>query len=147
MAYWLIKSEPFKYSWQQLERDGSTFWDGVRNHVAKQHLLAMQVGDEALFYHSNEGKACVGIARIVATATPDPTATAADLTKNGTNPWVGVRVAPVRALPNPVTLAQVKADPRLQAMALLKYQRLSVQPVTAPEWAIMLSLANETTRR
>lgn len=142
MAYWLMKSEPFKYSWAQLEKDGETFWDGVRNHVAKQHLLAMRLGDEALFYHSNEGKECVGVVRITQTATPDPTVTPADLTKDGLNPWVGVRVAPVVALTKPVTLAQVKSEPRLQAMALLKYQRLSVQPVTAAEWAVVQQLAH-----
>jgi predicted RNA-binding protein with PUA-like domain len=136
-----MKSEPFKYSWQQLEYDGATFWDGVRNHVAKHHLLNMQVGDEALFYHSNEGKACVGIMKIIQAASPDQTVAPDELSKDGTNPWVGVRVAPVRTLKNPVSLALVKAEPRLQNMALLKYQRLSVQPVTPAEWAVVLELA------
>jgi predicted RNA-binding protein with PUA-like domain len=140
MAYWLMKSEPFKYSWDDLVRDGTTFWDGVRNHLAKQHLLAMRVGDEALFYHSNEGKACVGIMRITQAATPDPTAAPDELAKDGRNPWVGVRVAPVAPLKAPVTLAMVKAEPRLQQMALLKQQRLSVQPVTPAEWAVVLRL-------
>jgi predicted RNA-binding protein with PUA-like domain len=141
MAYWLMKSEPFKYSWSQLEKDGATFWDGVRNHVAKNYLLAMQVGDEAFFYHSNEGKACVGIVKIIQTATPDQTVQPDELKADGTNPWVGVRVAPLRALKNSVSLATVKAEPRLQEMALLKYQRLSVQPVTPAEWAVVLELA------
>lgn len=141
MAYWLMKSEPFKYSWDQLVRDGETFWDGVRNHVAKNHLLAMRVGDEALFYHSNEGKACVGVVRVTQTATPDPTVLPDELNKAGVNPWVGVRVAPVKALKNPVTLAMVKAEPRLQTMALLKFQRLSVQAVTLQEWQIVQELA------
>jgi predicted RNA-binding protein with PUA-like domain len=136
-----MKSEPFKYSWQQLEKDGSTFWDGVRNHVAKNHLLAMCVGDEALFYHSNEGKACVGVMKIIQAASPDQTVAHDELSKDGTNPWVGVRVAPLRALDRPVTLAVVKAEPRLHSMALLKYQRLSVQPVTPQEWQIVMKLA------
>ncbi|MCA3243693.1 MAG: EVE domain-containing protein [Alphaproteobacteria bacterium] len=140
-AYWLMKSEPFKYSWEQLLHDGETFWDGVRNHVAKNHLLTMQKGDEALFYHSNEGKACVGVMRITQTATPDATVTDDELSKDGTNPWVGVRVAPLHPLATPVTLARVKAELRLQQMALLKYQRLSVQPVTPVEWAIVQELA------
>ncbi len=136
-----MKSEPFKYSWQQLEADGSTFWDGVRNHLAKQHLMAMRVGDEALFYHSNEGKACVGIMRITGPAVPDATAQPDALNKDGTNPWVGVTVAPVRALRQPVTLAAIKAEPKLQNMALIKFQRLSVQPVTAAEWAVIQTMA------
>lgn len=144
MAYWLMKSEPFKYSWDQLVRDGETFWDGVRNHVAKNHLLAMRVGDEALFYHSNEGKACVGVVRITQTATPDLTVLPDELNKAGANPWVGVRVAPLKALKNPVTLAMVKAEPRLQTMALLKFQRLSVQPVTPTEWVVVQGLGSNS---
>ena len=141
MAYWLMKSEPSTYSWAQLVKDGETFWDGVRNHMAKNNLLAMQLGDEALFYHSNEGKACVGIMRVVKVAAPDPSVNKDELAKNGSNPWVGVRVQPLKALPTPVTLAMVKAEPKLQTMALLKYQRLSVQPVTPREWQRVLQLA------
>jgi predicted RNA-binding protein with PUA-like domain len=141
MAYWLIKSEPFVYSWEMLVKDGETFWNGVRNHTAKQNLLAMKVGDEALFYHSNEGKACVGIVKITHTATPDETVEPDELKKDGTNPWVGVRVAPLKPLKNPVTLAMVKATSKLNEMALLKYQRLSVQPVTGGEWQMVLKMA------
>lgn len=139
--YWLMKSEPFKYSWQNLQRDGHTLWDGVRNYAARNNLQAMQVGDEAFFYHSNEGKACVGVMRISQTAHPDPTATADELTRNGENPWVVVKVEPVRALSRPVTLAMIRAEPRLHAMVLLHSQRLSVQPVTAAEWQVIIGLA------
>jgi predicted RNA-binding protein with PUA-like domain len=141
MAYWLMKSEPFKYSWDDLVRDGSTWWDGVRNHVAKAHLAAMQVGDEALLYHSNEGKACVGLMRITATAKPDPTVLPEELKTDGSNPWLVVQVAPLRALANPVSLAMVKATPGLAEMALLKYSRLSIQPVRPGEWQQILQLS------
>lgn len=143
MAYWLMKSEPFKYSWDDLVRDGSTRWDGVRNYAARNHMQEMAVGDEVLFYHSNEGKACVGIARIVKTAEPDITAGKDKLNKDGSNPWVVVTVAPVRVLKNPVTLEMVKAERRLDDMALIKYQRLSVQPVTAAEWKLVLKMGGE----
>lgn len=141
MAYWLVKSEPFKYAWVQLVKDGSTLWDGVRNPVARNHLRAMRVGDEALFYHSNEGLCMVGIAKVVAEAVPDTTVTPEKLAKDGSNPWVAVTLAPVRPLPKPVTLAAVKTEPRLKDMALLKYGRLSVQPVSAEEWAVVLQMA------
>lgn len=142
-AYWLMKSEPFKYSWDDLVRDGSTWWDGVRNHAARNNLRAMKPGDQALLYHSNEGKAAVGIMQVTAAAKADPTAEPDEWTKGGANPWLVVQVAPLKALARPVTLAQVRAEPRLQAMALLKYQRLSVQPVTVVEWRVMLELAGE----
>ncbi len=138
--YWLMKSEPDVYSWERLVREKTGFWDGVRNHAAKANLQAMRVGDEALFYHSNIGRACVGTMRIIATATPDPTTEPAKLKKDGSNPWVGVRVAPLAALPQPVTLAQIKATPALQTMALIKYQRLSVQPVTPAEWQLIVRM-------
>jgi len=141
MAYWLMKSEPFKYSWPQLVKDGQTRWDGVRNYTARNHLAAMQVGDEALFYHSNEGLACVGIMQVVKTAEPDTTVGPDKLTKDGSNPWVVVTVAPVRDLKKPVTLEAIKANPKLQEMALLKYSRLSVQPVTKAEWNEILRMA------
>jgi predicted RNA-binding protein with PUA-like domain len=142
MAYWLMKSEPFKYSWDNLVADGNTWWDGVRNFAARNNLAAMQVGDEALFYHSNEGKACVGIMRISATAKPDPTAAAADLNKDGSNPWLVVQVEPIKPLKKPITLAKVKATPKLATMALITQQRLSVQPVTLAEWHTILSMSD-----
>ncbi|MDT7934125.1 MAG: EVE domain-containing protein [Sphingomonadaceae bacterium] len=131
MEYWLIKSEPRVYSWDDLVRDGRTVWDGVKNASAAINLRAMRFGDECLYYHSNEGKACVGIARVVREAFPDP----AD------PKWVAVDVEPVRPLARPVTLAEARADPRLAAMVLVKNSRLSVQPVTAAEWAAVLDLA------
>jgi predicted RNA-binding protein with PUA-like domain len=132
MAYWLYKSEPFKWSWDQqvAAGDRGTFWDGVRNHSAKLNLLAMRVGDRGFFYHSNEGKAVVGIVEVIREAYPDPTAEPGE-------PWVVVDVRAVEPLIRPVTLADVKAEPRLAEMALLKYSRLSVQPVTAEEWGIV----------
>lgn len=141
MAYWLMKSEPYTYSWQDLQRDGRTKWDGVRNFAARNNLRAMKVGDEALFYHSNEGKACVGVMRIAKAAEPDVTVTRDKLNKDGSNPWVVVTVEPVRALKNPVTLEMVQAQPKLQGMALVRLGRLSVQPVTAAEWAAVMKLA------
>lgn len=141
MAYWLMKSEPFKYSWDDLVRDGSTRWDGVRNYAARNHLQAMKVGDEALLYHSNEGKACVGIMKIIKTAEPDTTVTKDKLNKDGSNPWVVVTVAPVKALKNPVTLEAVKDEPKLAEMDLMKFQRLSVQTVTPAEWKLVLKMA------
>lgn len=141
MAYWLMKSEPFKYSWDDLVRDGTTKWDGVRNYAARNNLQAMQVGDEALFYHSNEGKACVGIAKIVKTAEPDVTVTEDKLAKDGSNPWVVVTLAPVRKFTTPVTLEMVREQPELESMELMKYQRLSVQGVTPKEWQLVLAMA------
>lgn len=132
MAYWLYKSEPFKWSWEQQVSagEGGTYWDGVRNHSAKLNLLAMRAGDRGFFYHSNEGKAVVGIVEVIREAYPDPTAEPGE-------PWVVVDLKAVAPLPRPVTLADVKAEPRLAEMALLKYSRLSVQPVTEEEWAIV----------
>lgn len=129
--YWLMKSEPDAYAWEQLVKDGAGMWDGVRNHTAKLNLMAMKVGDEALFYHSNIGKECVGIMQITETASPDPTA------EKG-SPWVIVRVAPVRALKYPVTLAAIKADPALADMDLIRQSRLSVGRVTPAEWKHIL---------
>ncbi len=134
MQYWLMKSEPDVYGWDDLCRDGSGIWDGVRNHSAKLNLMAMQVGDQALFYHSNIGKACVGIVQIAEAAFPDPTAAPG-------SPWVVVRVEPVRALAAPVTLAAIKAEPKLANMALVRLSRLSVGPVTAAEWAVVMAMA------
>ena len=131
MAYWLMKSEPFKYSWDNLVRDGATDWDGVRNNAARLHLRAMKPGDEAFFYHSNEGKAVVGIMRISGAQKPD----------GPDGQWVKVPVEPVRALPRPVTLAEIKAKPGLAGMELIRQSRLSVSPVRAEEWAKILEMA------
>lgn len=140
MAYWLMKSEPFKYSWDDLNRDGTTKWDGVRNYAARNNLQAMAVGDEALLYHSNEGKACVGIMKIVKTAEPDATVQKDELTKDGSNPWVVVTVAPVRPFKTPVTLEMVKGEPELAEMELMRFMRLSVQKVNAEEWKRVLAM-------
>ncbi len=141
MAYWLMKSEPFKYSWDNLLRDKTTQWDGVRNYAARNNMQAMAKGDKALFYHSNEGKACVGIMEIVKTAEPDKTVEKDELAKDGSNPWVVVTVGPVEPLKKPVTLEAVKAEPKLAEMELMKYQRLSVQKVTEAEWKLVLKMA------
>ncbi len=133
MAYWLMKSEPFKYSWDQLLKDKRTFWDGVRNYAARNNLRAMKKGDRAFFYHSNEGVEIVGIAEIVKEAYQDPTTSEAA--------WVSVDIKPVLTLKNPVSLAQIKADKRLANMALIKLARLSVQPVTEKEWQLVMELA------
>ena len=139
MAYWLIKSEPFKYSWEQFEKDGQTFWDGVRNYAARNNLRAMKKGDQLFFYHSNEGLEIVGIAKIVKEAYPDPT--------TDEEAWVVVDVAPVKRLKTPVSLKAIKADPRLKDMALLRLSRLSVQPVTEEEWTIVLEHAGRKTTK
>ena len=134
MAYWLLKSEPFKYSWEQLEKDKKTFWDGVRNYAARNNLRAMKKGDLAFFYHSNEGLEIVGIVKIIKEAYQDPT------TKE--EAWVAVDVAPFKKLKKPVTLVQIKSDKRLQNIALVKLSRLSVQPVTSEEWDFIIELAS-----
>ena len=126
-----MKSEPDAYAWDQLVKDGTGIWDGVRNHSAKLNMKAMKVGDEALFYHSNIGKECVGIMTITEESFPDPTAEAG-------SPWVVVRVEPVRALKHPVTLAAIKADPKLGDMDLIRQSRLSVGRVTPDEWKHIL---------
>ena len=131
MARWLMKSEPESYSWSDLVRDGSTEWDGVRNNAARLHLKAMQPGDEAFFYHSMSDKAVVGIMRITRAAEPDPQAP----------DWVRVRVEPVRKLKRPVTLAEIKAEPSLAKMELIRQSRLSVAPVRDEEWATILKMA------
>jgi predicted RNA-binding protein with PUA-like domain len=134
MAHWLLKSEPFKWSWdhQRAAGDAGTFWDGVRNHTAKLHLMAMRLGDGCFFYHSNEGLEIVGIVEVIREAYPDPTA------EPGA-PWVVVDVKAKRALRRPVSLAEIKADPALAKMSLVTSFRLSVQPVTAEEWAGVLA--------
>ena len=132
MAYWLVKSEPFKYSWDQFVKDKQTFWDGVRNYAARNNLREMKKGDEVLFYHSNEGTEIVGIAKVAKEAYQDPTT-------DDTN-WVVVDLKPVKKIKKPVTLSQVKADNRLKNMALVRLGRLSVQPVTDEEWDIIMQL-------
>lgn len=130
MAHWLMKSEPESYSWSNLVRDGGTEWDGVRNNAARLHLKAMKVGDEAFFYHSMSDKAVVGIMRVTREAQPDP--------KDAD--WVSVRVEPVKELA-PVTLAEIKAEPRLAKMELIRQSRLSVAPVRDDEWKQVLKMA------
>ena len=133
MAYWLLKSEPHKYAWNDLVRDGRTIWDGVRNHTAAINLRAMKLGDRAFFYHSNEGKEIVGIVEIVREHYLDP--------KDAAQRFPAVDVAPVEPLANPVTLATIKADPVLAEMELIRQSRLSVAPVRDAEWARILELA------
>ncbi len=135
MNYWLIKSEPIKYSWDTFVTDKVTFWDGVRNYTARNFLKAMKKGDKLFFYHSNEGLEIVGIAKIVKEAYQDPTTTEAA--------WVVVDVAPVKKLKRPITLAEIKAVPALQDMALIKSFRLSVQPVKQEEWELIMEMAGE----
>ncbi len=133
MAYWLLKSEPFKYSWDRMVADGRTHWDGVRNHQASNNLKAMQIGDRAFFYHSNEGLAVVGVVEIARTYYPDPSDPAGRFGM--------VDVQPVKPVVTPVTLKQMKADPELQGMALVRQSRLSVCPVSDAEWAHVCALA------
>jgi predicted RNA-binding protein with PUA-like domain len=137
MAFWLVKSEPFKYSWSQMVADGRTHWDGVRNYQAANNLKAMQLGDHAFFYHSNEGKEIVGMVEIARTAYPDPS--------DETGRFVMVDVKPLMAVPTPVTLAEIKADPRLADFALVRQSRLSVVPVRDAEWAMLCAMAGIST--
>lgn len=130
--YWLMKSEPDAYGWDDLVAAGVGMWDGVRNHRAKNNLLAMQPGDQAFFYHSNIGREVVGIMEIVDAGLIDPT--------DGEGKWAAVRVAPLTKLPRPVTLAAIKAEPRLADMELLKQSRLSVSVVSPEQWSIVLAL-------
>jgi predicted RNA-binding protein with PUA-like domain len=132
MAYWLMKSEPHVYSWDDLVRDGATDWDGVRNNAARLHLRAMTPGDEAFFYHSGEERAVVGIMKVAGPGKPDG--------EDGA--WVKVPVAPVRKLGSPVTLKAAKAEPKLAAMELIRQSRLSVSPVRDEEWALILEMAD-----
>lgn len=134
MAYWLVKSEPFKYSWEQFEKDGQTFWDGVRNYAARNFLKEMKKGDEVLFYHSNEGLEIVGVAKVVKEHYQDPT--------TDEDAWVVVDLKPVKRLKKPVTLKQIKGEKRLSDMALLRLSRLSVQPVRDEEWSVIMELSN-----
>jgi len=134
MAYWLMKSEPEAYSWDDLVRDGGTEWDGVRNNAATLNLKAMKVGDRAFLYHSVSDKAVVGIMEIVREAQPDPKA------KPGER-WVSVRVEPVGKLARPVTLAEIKAEPRLADIELIRQSRLSIAPIRDSEWTLIQDMA------
>jgi len=126
LNYWLAKSEPFKYSWNDFVRDGRTYWDGVRNYQARNNLASMRKGDRVLFYHSNESKHVVGLARVVTEAYPDPT--------TDDERWVVVDLEPIEALHVPVSLADIKNDPTLQDCALVRQARLSVLPLTAHQF-------------
>ncbi|TCC98955.1 EVE domain-containing protein [Pedobacter psychroterrae] len=133
MKHWLVKSEPFKYSWDKFNEDGRTFWDGVRNYQARNNLREMQEGDLVLFYHSNEGKNVVGIAKVVKEAYQDPTT-------DDTN-WVVVDLSPVEALKNPVSLEQIKAEESLKDISLVRQGRLSVMPLRADEFDKILEMS------
>jgi predicted RNA-binding protein with PUA-like domain len=135
MAHWLVKSEPSVYSFDQLTKEKSTCWSGIRNYAARLHLRGMKKGDEVFYYHSNEGTDIVGIASVSKEAYQDPTTDDAR--------WVAVDLAPVRRLKAPVSLETIKADKRLVDMALVRIGRLSVQPVTDKEWKIVLEMAGE----
>jgi predicted RNA-binding protein with PUA-like domain len=133
MAYWLVKSEPANYSWEQFQKDGHTTWDGIRNYAARLHLRAMKKGDQVFFYHSNEGLAIVGIAKVVKEAYQDPT--------TDDDAWVAVDLKPVKSLKHAVNLEKIKKDKRLKDMALIRISRLSVQPVKEEEWETIMELS------
>ena len=134
MQYFLVKSEPFKYSWEQFNKDGRTFWDGVRNYQARNNIKAMKEGDLVLFYHSNEGKEVVGVAKVVKEFYQDPT--------TDDERWVVVDLAPVETLKKSVTLETIKADDQLQHIALVRQGRLSVMPLKPEEFDRILALGN-----
>lgn len=132
MAYWLLRSEPDAYSWDMLVHDGATEWNGVRNYTARNFLKAMQPGDQAIFYHSNTEKAAVGIMEITRAWQPD----------GEDGKWASVAVRPVEKLARPVPLAAIKGESRLQALEMLRQSRLSVTPVRAEEWAVLLEMGS-----
>lgn len=132
MNYWLVKSEPFKYSWETFLKDGQTFWDGVRNYQARNNLKAMKKDDLVLFYHSNEGLCIVGLAKVVKEFYPDPTV--------DDDRWVAVDLAPVMTIPTPITLKEMKQTAGLENLALIKQGRLSVCPVTTDEFNLILKM-------
>lgn len=134
MKHWLVKSEPFKYSWDQFEKDGKTFWDGVRNYQARNNLRAMKKGDLVLWYHSNEGLEVVGIAKVVKEAYQDPT--------TEETAWVVVDLKPFKKLKKAVSLAQIKDDPRLQEIGLVRQGRLSVQALKPEEFDAIIDLSS-----
>jgi predicted RNA-binding protein with PUA-like domain len=135
MAHWLMKSEPDAWSWDQQVKNGAKGekWSGVRNHTAKLNLMKMKKGDRAFFYHSNIGKEIVGIVEVIREHYPDPTAKAGE-------PWVVVDVKAIERLPKPVPLAVIKTEPKLKDMSLLKYSRLSVQPIADAEWKLICKM-------
>jgi predicted RNA-binding protein with PUA-like domain len=133
MNYWLVKSEPFKYSWDKFVADGQTFWDGVRNYGARNNLKSMKKGDRVFFYHSNEGMAIVGIAEVLREAYQDPTTTDEN--------WVVVDLKPVERMRRPITLAEVKAEPTLKNMDLVRLSRLSVGAVKEKEFNKVMEMA------
>jgi len=133
MNHWLVKQEPSAYSWEDFQRDGKTSWTGVRNFQARNHLRSMAAGDRVLFYHSVTGKAVVGIAEVVRAAYPDPTAPGGD--------WSCVDLVPLKPLKRPVTLEQIKSTPSLAQVGLLRQSRLSVMPLTKPDYSAILNLA------
>jgi predicted RNA-binding protein with PUA-like domain len=134
MNHWLVKSEPFKYSWEKFNKDGRTFWDGVRNYQARNNLKEMKEGDLVLFYHSNEGKNVVGIAKVVKEFYQDPTTDDAN--------WVVVDLVPVESLKNPVSLEQIKAEESLKDVSLVRQGRLSVMPLRAAEFDKILEMGS-----
>lgn len=134
MKYWLVKSEPFKYSWDKFVADGETFWDGVRNYQARNNMKAMSVGDQVLFYHSNEGMEAVGIAEVSAAAYQDPT--------TDDERWVVVNLKPVKKLKKPVTLAQMKETPELENMSLIRQSRLSVCDLSKEEFKLVVKMGS-----
>ena len=133
MNYWLMKSEPASYSWDDLVRDRRTAWDGVRNHRAANNLRAMKVGDQAFFYHSVTGKEIVGIAQVVKAGLADP--------KDADGKWAAVEIAPVRPLERPVTLARIKAEPALAEIELVRLSRLSVAEIRSAEWERIIAMS------
>jgi len=137
-SHWLVKSEPFKYSWSDFVRDGGTYWDGVRNYQARNNLREMRVGDRALYYHSNEGKQVVGVARVTKNAYQDPT--------TDDDRWLVVDLAPVKVLAQPVDLAQIKADAALRGIPLVTHSRLSVMPIEKPAFDRILELGETKLR-
>ena len=131
--YWLMKSEPASYGWDRLVEDGGTVWDGVRNHTAKLNLQAMKAGDQAFFYHSVTGKEIVGVVEITRAGMSDP--------RDDTGTWAAVEIKPVRKLERPVTLAEIKSDPALKDIELVRQSRLSVAEIRPAEWNKILSMA------
>ena len=131
--YWLIKSEPFKYGWEDLVEEGEGTWDGVRNHRAKNNLAAMEVGDQCFFYHSREGLEIVGIAEVSVAGITDPT--------DPSGKWAAVKVTPLRKLDRPVTLKEIKAEPTLEECELVRLSRLSVAEIRPAEWKKILSMS------
>ena len=135
MAYWLAKSEPSTYSWDDLVKEKQTCWSGVRNYAARIHMRNMKKGDEVFFYHSNEGVEIVGIAKVIKEAYPDPT--------TDDDRWVAVDLKPVKKLKNSVSLESIKKEKSLKEMALVRISRLSLQPVSDDEWEIVMKMAGE----